>query len=72
MIKSALAAAAALSLMLDPQAFAQQAPPAAPMAAPDATQPPATGQAPASAAPSPEGKGHIFFRPSRLTGAIYT
>jgi hypothetical protein len=57
-----LAAGVALSLTLGASAFAQDAKPAA-----DAAPP---AQAAAAAAP---GKAHIvFFRPGRLTGAIYT
>ncbi len=61
------AAGAALSLLLGTAAFAQEPPPAA-QPAPMAQPAPA-----ASTAEHPAGKGHIvFFRPSRLPGAIYT
>jgi hypothetical protein len=65
-----LAASAAFVLALvttaaaQPQATATETPPAA------TETPPA---APVTAAPDTAGKGHIvFFRPSRLTGGIYT
>jgi hypothetical protein len=54
----ALAAVAAASVTLSAAAFAQDAPKA---------------QAPAAAPAGAPGKGHIiFFRPSRLSGMIYT
>ena len=66
-----IAALAAGSLMLGAQAFAQEAPAnAPPPPATEATPAPAAQAAPAAGQP---GKGHIFFfRPGRLTGAIYT
>ncbi|MDP3854080.1 hypothetical protein [Phenylobacterium sp.] len=80
------AAGAAVTLALGASAFAQEAPPSAPQAqapaAPEAAPAPAA-ETPAATAPEapppaadaavPSGKGRIiFFRPSRLTGAIYT
>jgi hypothetical protein len=75
-----IAAASALSLLWGASALAQTAPApeaaatqAAP-AAPDATPQAASAvPAPAAAAPSAEAKAHlIFFRPTRLAGALYT
>lgn len=61
----ALATGAAASLAFGMAAFAQDAQPA--------TQPAAQAPAVATAAPTAAGKGHIvFFRPGRLTGAVYT
>lgn len=76
-----IAAATALSLLLGASAFAQDAPsaPAPSEAAAPATAPtaPATSAeaapAPTAEPVTPSEKGRIyFFRPSRLTGAIYT
>ncbi|MDB5429147.1 MAG: hypothetical protein JWP35_263 [Caulobacter sp.] len=69
MIKFALAAGAAVSLLLGVSAFAQDAAPAA--AAPEAATPAAAPAAAPSDAAST--KGHIyFFRPWRLSGGVYT
>lgn len=77
-----IAAATALSLLLGASAFAQEAPsaPAPAEAAAPAAAAPTAPATPAEAAPAPtvepvtpSEKGRIyFFRPSRLTGAIYT
>lgn len=62
-----IAAGAAISLLLGATAFAQESTPV-PAPAPTTASAPAPAAAPASAE-----KGHIiFYRPSHLTGAIYT
>jgi len=70
----ATAAVAALSLAWTASAAAQPAPEAAPAAPAPAAAPATPSEAPAAApAPTGEAKAHIvFFRPGRLTGAIYT
>jgi hypothetical protein len=71
------AAGVAISLALGTSVFAQDVPASAPETAAAAATPtpaevPATG-VPAPLAAGSQGKGRIiFFRPSRLTGAIYT
>ena len=67
------ATGACLALALGPSSLAQDAQPeAAPAPAPEAA-PAAAAPAPAPAADAANGKARIvFFRPGRLTGAIYT
>ena len=78
MKRFAIAAMTAVSLLLGTSALAQEAQQTAPPVGAEAAQTPA----PATEAPAPEapaagaispGKGRIFFfRPSRLTGGLYT
>jgi len=78
MRKLLISAGVAASLALTTSGFAQEAPaPAqaspAVQATPAAAPAPAVAETPAPAVASAEGKGRVFFfRPTRLTGAVYT